>query len=229
MIHPQTTATGPITSSYFVDESLQQDGLRLFDQWQISPIQGRKCNIKLTRSKHIITARECLSPKIERHEIYLPYIGQEQARFQLVLQNITSSNKSHELDQHGRYLLSSLTGHPFKINGTLSLQSFVRRGDIIDLGFNRIKYLRSEDRNWQWDFLPSSALLASDLNILLEGESGVGKSFWAGKIHHESGRRGSFVHINLSSFAESLIEEACVFQCDSNLISNNFKNRDIFI
>ena len=50
-------------------------------------------------------------------------------------------------------------------------------------------------------------LARSDLNILIYGESGVGKELFASAIHNESQRRrGPFVAINFSAISEDLIE-----------------------
>ena len=48
--------------------------------------------------------------------------------------------------------------------------------------------------------------LNSSMPILLIGETGTGKTTIAKKIHDESGVGGNFVHLNLSSFSQSLIE-----------------------
>jgi transcriptional regulator with PAS, ATPase and Fis domain len=50
-------------------------------------------------------------------------------------------------------------------------------------------------------------LARSDLNILIYGESGVGKELFASAIHNESKRnRGPFVAINFSALSEDLVE-----------------------
>lgn len=50
-------------------------------------------------------------------------------------------------------------------------------------------------------------LAKTDLNILIYGESGVGKELFASAIHNESSRnRGPFVAINFSALSEDLVE-----------------------
>jgi len=51
-----------------------------------------------------------------------------------------------------------------------------------------------------------SEIVKSKLNIVIEGETGTGKSSLAHTIHQESGRSGAFVHLNLASFSPALIE-----------------------
>ena len=49
-------------------------------------------------------------------------------------------------------------------------------------------------------------LARSDVEILLGGETGVGKEVFANAIHRESGRSGSMVAINCAALPDSLIE-----------------------
>ena len=49
-------------------------------------------------------------------------------------------------------------------------------------------------------------LAQSDLDLLLGGETGVGKEVYAQAIHRASGRKGSFVAINCAALPEALIE-----------------------
>lgn len=52
-----------------------------------------------------------------------------------------------------------------------------------------------------------SKTASTDINILLTGESGVGKTFWAKQIHNLSSRANeAFVTINCSTIPESLLE-----------------------
>jgi DNA-binding NtrC family response regulator len=54
--------------------------------------------------------------------------------------------------------------------------------------------------------LEHHSLMRSELKILIQGETGTGKTYLAGKIHERSGRPGAFVAVNLSSFNPQLIE-----------------------
>ena len=46
----------------------------------------------------------------------------------------------------------------------------------------------------------------TDASVLITGESGTGKEVFARAIHHESGRKGSFVPINCSAIPYNLLE-----------------------
>ncbi len=47
---------------------------------------------------------------------------------------------------------------------------------------------------------------ATDATVLLQGESGTGKSLVAKTLHHLSGKKGAFVEINCAAIPENLIE-----------------------
>lgn len=51
-----------------------------------------------------------------------------------------------------------------------------------------------------------SRVAATDATVLLQGESGTGKSLVAKAIHHLSGRQGPFVDLNCAAIPENLIE-----------------------
>jgi DNA-binding NtrC family response regulator len=53
---------------------------------------------------------------------------------------------------------------------------------------------------------PLRALAASDLPIVLEGETGTGKEVVAGALHHWSGRSGPLVAVNCAALPEALAE-----------------------
>ena len=112
--------------------------------------------------------------------------------------------------EKGRFLLTTKNSFcPFYINGQAAISSWVMRGDKVDICNNRITFLeeqRDQPINSFEQYIPSSAITNSDLNILLEGETGTGKSTLAKQIHDLGRKNGPFVHLNLESFPESLIE-----------------------
>ena len=95
----------------------------------------------------------------------------------------------------------------FKLNGSLCFEAFLERGDVVTIDNNRLVFGAITEASGEEEFLVGNEkIVQSSINVLLEGETGTGKSRLAKLIHEQSGRSGRFVHINLSSFSEGLIE-----------------------
>jgi transcriptional regulator with PAS, ATPase and Fis domain len=108
-------------------------------------------------------------------------------------------------NEKSRYLLRSLSKAPFKLNGIFCFEAFLERGDIVDIGFNRLFFSRKKEHEKSLCIIPKN-IMKSSIPVMIEGETGTGKTTIAGIIHDESGRAGRFVHLNLSAFSPSLIE-----------------------
>jgi len=189
---------------------LLERGLRLGDTLWIMPCEGRAFQVKLNRTRYDICSSSEHKGKVEGNKIFLPNLSGKPFYYQLSL-DLKKSNDESEKDS--RYLMKSGSAIPFRQNNSFSFESFLERGDVIDIGYSRIRSqpMRSEEPEMllfeeSEELLSNLSLLTSDLNILLEGETGTGKTILAKKIHEKSQRRGNFVHVNLSSFSEGLIE-----------------------
>lgn len=65
----------------------------------------------------------------------------------------------------------------------------------------------TRDENYQRQLLSLYDCVMTDLPIMLQGETGTGKTFLAKKIHHFSHRsQGPFIHLNCSEMSDSLLE-----------------------
>ena len=106
----------------------------------------------------------------------------------------------------GRYKIKRIKGEYFKINDVYSSKSFCSRGDKIYIQYNEIKLDYNLENNKFENHLPSKRITRSNLPILIQGETGTGKTHLAKEIHIQSEKMGSFVHLNLSSFSTSLLE-----------------------
>jgi hypothetical protein len=186
----------------YLESSVGPRGVRENDEFLIDVFQDRKRSFKLNRTKYLIQNGNHFEFDFTRSRISLPIFGNEECLFELELV-ATRKNKNH--NEHSRYLLRSLGITPFRLNGTHCFEAFLERGDAIDLGFNRIQFLKPTEKGYEKNIL-SEKYIKSPISILLEGETGTGKTTFAKKIHEESGRIGRFVHINLSAFSPGLIE-----------------------
>lgn len=180
---------------------LQINGARLGDGITVRPMQGRKREILLNRKEIEIRSSVKMGATYQNNCLLIPK-GEEDFSYSLYL--CEKEGKLGE-DNFSRYLLKSNTNIPFKINGTLSFEAFIERGDIIDFSYNRIMVVKKSFEQTLPN-LENSRIVDSGLDILIEGETGTGKSRLAKEIHQKSYLDGNFVHINLSAFSIGLIE-----------------------
>jgi len=178
-----------------------ENGLRLDDVIEIYPIEGKRRRIKMGRTCYQFCPRD--QTKKKSWFIQLPFVEKANAHFELKLVYPKSYKK---IRGGGRYYLSSQDETPFKLNGSWVRGGFIERGDTFWLGPNKIKALMTKAALATEELPFSQEIIQSDLPILLEGETGTGKTTLAKKIHQRSGRSGRFVHLNLSSFSEGLLE-----------------------
>jgi transcriptional regulator of acetoin/glycerol metabolism len=192
-----------------LESSIGLKGVREDDEFMLDLFQERRRVFRLKRTKYKIVTAPKFYFDFASAEIHLPVFGSAQSEFELAL---VQHSGSTEYNEKSRYLIKSLGESPFRLNGVQCFEAFIERGDVIDIGFNRIKFLRpkshlkiSEKAKSVIDLL-TEEMIKSPLNIMIEGETGTGKTTLAKTIHEESARSGRFIHLNLSSFAPSLIE-----------------------
>jgi transcriptional regulator with PAS, ATPase and Fis domain len=187
----------------FNHPNITENGLKFGDVINISPMYGKSFSVSLNRAEFHLNLSSKWDSKKEGFEIFLPYSeGDKEHKFLLYL------------DSKERYLLKSLSDIPFMINGTYTFESYITRSDCIGIGMNKVDCRKKElSRLETISTLTQKRLeelgdkaVRSSINILLEGETGSGKSFLAKEIHKRSGRAGKFVSININSFSENLIE-----------------------
>ncbi len=191
--------------SLYESNALDQLGLRLYDEVEILPSLGRKKLISLNRTQYNLLCDNGEKVVHEGTEISLPKLSRKISKFSLIF--CCKSQNSEE----GCYLLKSLSNDSFRLNGNYVHEAYINRGDEVLIGYNQLKFREKRAQMlYQLEQRDESYLnnryVQSSLNILIEGETGTGKSRLAKMIHEKSGRVGSFVHINLSSFSHGLIE-----------------------
>ena len=175
-------------------ERIRQCGLQLGDEIHLNPFNKRSQKIRLLRKDYNFSHSEDLRRPWDPELVKVM-----DKDFLLQLQLIPDGNC-----EEGRYFLSSRCSTPFKINGSFCYQSFVERGDEIEFGLHQITI---KDHVPLGDNLEiPRSVISSELPILIEGETGTGKTYLAKRIYELSEQTGRFVHLNLSSFAPQLFE-----------------------
>ena len=190
-----------------LDSSLGLNGVREDDEFILEAFQERSRTFRLKRLKYTFSISNSFSYDLATSSFNLPYFDKDNSidQFELVLMK---SKFSSTYNEKSRYLLKSCHQIPFRINGSYCFEAFLERGDIVEIGFNRLQFLKSNTqlKVLSEEHLIPDSIIQSQLNLLIEGETGTGKTTLAKKIHEKSGRSGRFIHLNLSSFSSNLIE-----------------------
>ncbi len=172
------------------------------DYLQINTVMGRTKHIKLSRTYYEIVSQNLVNEqKVEMTSstIVLPNITKP---FHYILEQVNLDN----------YVFYAKDATHFNINGSYSYRSTISSFDKIKIEYNLLSFTTEKSFNDQSinldqkNILQSLDISNSDITILLIGETGTGKSTQARKIHEMHNKLGPFIHVNLSSFAPSLIE-----------------------
>lgn len=116
------------------------------------------------------------------------------------------------VQEEPRFLLRSIDGTPFTVNGQWGREAFLEGHDTLGLAspgrleFHRVGALNPQLPPSLPETLQDQRILSSSLPVLLQGETGTGKSYLAREIHKHSGRSGAFVTLNVASLAQGLVE-----------------------
>ncbi len=177
-----------------LNEKILRDGLRIGDICTIIPPQGKRKDIILNRKKIEII---CQGNEVgwDYHQLCLPSFTKKSSRWILELVDVGKEQ---------RYKMISLDDD-FHHNGLPIERGWPLRNSKVKLEYNFLNF-RKENESPVPRPLINQALVQSDLPILLQGETGTGKTTLARDIHRDSGRIGKFVHISLKSFNAQLIE-----------------------
>jgi transcriptional regulator with PAS, ATPase and Fis domain len=129
--------------------------------------------------------------------------------FSFVLEKREVSSLNQQ--KNSRYVLISKSGIPFKLNGSFVTEGMIEIGDICEFGYHKMTFSRDINPEEQTKLFSNfvetnERMISSELPILIEGETGVGKTTLAHEIHRISMRGGRFIHINVSAFSRNLIE-----------------------
>jgi len=163
------------------------------DYLEIFPLFGRKKRLSLNRTHYKINEAKQHDLVLSACQFSLPCIEDNGSEYELVL-------IQGEFDS---YLLRTVKGAAFKLNGSFCHEAYLQERDEVIVGHNKLRFKKAKTVS---SSLERPLGFSDDLNILIEGETGVGKTTLAKRIHKESSSLGDFVHVNLSAFPPSLIE-----------------------
>jgi transcriptional regulator of acetoin/glycerol metabolism len=182
-----------------MEAQLSESGVRLGDSCSIFPFHGRKKSFTLTRHCIDLISRSYRPRDLSMAFIELPFSGPGHFHYRL------------ELDKGQRFVMKTIEGSAFWLNGLAAREAFVERSDRLYLDDNKVNFDpcgvgELARRSFDHPVLFQENLIRSELNMLVVGETGTGKTDLARKIHEQSKRPGNFVAVNLASFNPQLIE-----------------------
>lgn len=188
----------------YITDILNKQGLREGDLLHLRPFGKKSRTLRLTYKNYEFGTKLCKSYNWSKS---LDSIQGEHFHYELLAVEVNSANNTKSL----RYMFKSKCGTPFKLNGSFVTEAFLEIGDTCEIGFHKIECKRKEDPRAELElysrkFLENDKMITSNLSILIEGETGVGKTTLAREIHNQSNVSGKFVHINLSAYSKSLLE-----------------------
>ncbi len=186
-----------------IERQLQTVGLRFGDSCSIYPSHGHKKAFTLNRHCIDLISKSYRPSNLSLSYFELPSTSPSPFHYRLELDDTTP--------EKGRYVMKTMSGLPFWINGLAAREAYVERQDRLylddnKLNFNGCNLAELTELHFENPLLNETQLLESHLKIYIEGETGTGKTHLAQKIHEKSLRLGKFVAINLSSYNPNLIE-----------------------
>jgi transcriptional regulator of acetoin/glycerol metabolism len=185
-----------------MEKQIETSGLRLGDSCSIYPFQGKKKAFTLNRHCIDLISTKYRPDNLSLSFVELPNTDLNHFHYRLELD---------DKDKGGRYVLKTIKGKAYWLNGSAAKEAYIERMDRLFIDDNKINFDPFDlkeifERHFDHPILLNQQLVSSDLKILIQGETGTGKTHLASKIHEKSGRMGKFVSINLSSFNPNLIE-----------------------
>lgn len=177
-------------------------GLRYGDFCTIVPAGGNRRKLKLNRTSFDIVPEG--DSNAGQPAISIPGMATRSFRWRMELTELVSGES--------RYVLRTLDGSFFSLNGQWTREAFVESRDTLcPSGPARLEFSAFKAAE---EFVPPNfpsvlqdeVVMRSQLSVLIEGETGTGKGHLAREIHRRSGRAGNFVAINAQAFNSSMVE-----------------------
>jgi transcriptional regulator with PAS, ATPase and Fis domain len=187
-----------VFNSKKLSQQIEEYGLRIGDGCTIFPFQGHRKELTLNRTCLDLISSAYRPNDLSHAWIELPARSVQPFHYRLELQD-------------SRYVMKVLKGGAFALNGQAAKEAYIERDDLIYFSDHKVKFHSFDleemtKRRFEHPILFEEKILTSQLSILIQGETGTGKTHLAKRIHERSGARGKFIAVNLSSFNEGLIE-----------------------
>ncbi len=184
-------------------EAVEELGIKNGDYCSLFPFQGRKKVIDLKWNAIDFISPNFHSNDVGMSKIEIPSLLDKPFHYKLEIKNNDLCDNL--------YVFKRISGLPFRLNGFFANEVFIEKNDKIEFDLHRLLFKKNQLENDSFFFinhpiLEEDHILSSNLNILIEGETGTGKTYLAKLIHEKSQKKGNFVSVNLSSFNQSLIE-----------------------
>jgi len=163
----------------------------------LKPMFGRSRAIKLNRINYELKSSNESAMRIDNQVIYLPTTKSQNFHISI-----------HRTKDEENFIIESLSENPININNKYVFKALLHSSDKVLLGYNELFFkppVSCTDK-LKYNFKNYDDISKSDLSILIQGETGTGKTHLAKQIHESSNRHGHFIHLNLSAFSSSLIE-----------------------
>ena len=187
-------------------DGLENEAITMGDYIQIRPLSGKKYNLPINRTAMDFVSENHLASAGEFHKQLMTLKGDS---IFVRIERIEFESYNKKIKE--RILIKSLNSHAFYLNNNPVFAAILKEGDECDLGHNILVFQKKNNSSLttastDLAIFDDSKVLHSKLSILLQGETGTGKTTLARRIHQQSNRFGKFIHINLSSFSHNLLE-----------------------
>ena len=189
-----------------MEKQIETSGLRLGDSCSIYPFQGKKKAFTLNRHCIDLISTKYRPDNLSLSFVELPNTDLNHFHYRLELD---------DKDKGGRYVLKTIKGKAYWLNGSAAKEAYIERMDRLFIDDNKINFDPFDlkeifERHFDHPILLNQQLVSSDLKILIQGETGTGKTHLASKIHEKSGRMGKFVSINFGHNVPCTINKKCL-------------------
>jgi len=183
-------------------EHLKKYGVKTGDKCTLIPFYGRKKELTLKWNKIDFLSDQYLPDDRSISIVELPNLTLKPFHYRLEI--FRNENFKSET-----YHFKTIKGQPFLFNGVTANDVYVEKTDKIQFANHSLHFYQGMNplsNDIDNPILKMEGLMMSDLNILIEGETGTGKTHLARAIHEKSQKTGPFISVNLSAYNLGLIE-----------------------